>query len=54
MYKWGINIKERFKYDKENTDLPDTVNKEWVEWYTMFVNKWCVMGGFTFEQYKDH
>lgn len=47
-------LEERFKYDKENTDLPDTVNKEWVEWYTMFVNKWCVMGGFTFEQYKDH
>lgn len=47
-------LEEKFKYDKENTDLPDTVNKEWVEWYTMFVNKWCVMGGFTFEQYKDH
>ena len=47
-------LEARFKYDKENTDLPDTVNKEWVEWYTMFVNKWCVMGGFTFEQYKDH
>lgn len=35
-------LEERFKYDKENTDLPDTVDKEWVEWYTMFVNKWCI------------